>query len=316
MTPGSAGPAVPLKSLSPRLGLGSLAFTLADPGAAHAVLDQWMTLGGKLLDTAAVYGAGEAESVIGGWLRASGARRDVILLTKGGHPDAEFRSRLDPGSIAADLAASLERLGVDTVDVYLLHRDDQSIPVGELIDALNEHVAAGRIRSIGASNWTPGRVDAANEYAAARGLAGFESVSNYFGLATRIRSLWPGTLSSTGRDARAWHARTGMPLIAWSAQSQGWFGDSFDPAGRGKDAFYTYDSPQNVSRRERAFELAKRRGCSAAQLALAWVLNQPIEPIALVGARTPGELPTTVAAAQIVLTPDELSWLEIGGPEE
>jgi aryl-alcohol dehydrogenase-like predicted oxidoreductase len=311
-----AGHAFPLQDLSPRLGLGTLGFKRADPDAATAVLDQWVTLGGRLIDTAAVYGAGESELVIGEWLRSRGARGDVILLTKGGHPDANSRSRLDPDSISADLTASLQRLGVDTVDIYLLHRDDSAIPVGEMIDALSEHVRAGLVRSIGVSNWTPSRVDEANAYAAAHGLTALDAVSNYFGLATRMRSLWLGTLSSTGRAARAWHARTGMPLIAWSTQSQGWFSDGFDPKGRGADAFYTYDSPQNVERRARAFELAERRGCSAAQLALAWVLNQPIAPIALVGARTPEELRTTWAASQIALTAEELSWLEVGGPEE
>lgn len=305
----------PLDGLSPRLGLGTLGFKPRQRDAAKAVLDEWVSLGGRLIDTAPVYGAGESERVLGEWLRSTGAGADILLLTKGGHPGPDLKSRLDPASISFDVAESLERLGTDAVDIYLLHRDDIRIPVGEMIDALNEHLSAGVLRSIGASNWTPSRVDEANAYAESRGLTGFTAVSNYFGLVSMMRPLWPGTLSSTDLASRAWHLRTGMPLIAWSAQSQGYFAEDFDPAGNGADAASTYDSPQNHERRRRAFELARARGCPAAHIALAWVLNQPIAPIALIGARTQERLRAAWAASAITLTPKELSWLEVGGPE-
>lgn len=266
----------PLDRISPRLGLGTAAFRLGRRRAALAILDEWAVLGGSLIDTAAVYGGGESERVIGEWLRAAGSRREVVLITKGGHPDAEWRSRLDPASITADLHASLEHLGVDDVDIYMVHRDDAGVPVAEMIDGLNEHVALGTVRSLGASNWTPSRVDEANAYAAARGLAGFVVVSNYFGLARPSRPILPGTISATGHAVRRWHAQTGIPLVAWSAQSQGYFADDFDPSAVGTEVVATYDSAANRQRRQRAIDLARRLGRSAAQIALAWVLDQPI----------------------------------------
>jgi aryl-alcohol dehydrogenase-like predicted oxidoreductase len=310
----NAGPASPLSDVRPRLGLGTAGFKPDRRDASLAVLDEWAALGGTLIDTAAVYGGGESERVVGEWLRGSGAGREVVLLTKGAHPDMDtWEGRLDPASIAADLAQSLERLGVDSVDIYLVHRDDAAVPVGEIIDALNEHVAAGTVRSIGASNWTPSRVDEANAYAAEHGLTGFTLLSNYFGLAHPAAILWPGTLSSTGQEERAWHARTRMPLLAWSSQSQGWFSDDLDLPALGADYASVYDTPLNRARRERAFELARERDVSAAQIALAWVLNQPIAPYALVGARTPEGLRAAWAASEILLADRELAWLETGG---
>lgn len=303
-----------LDGVSPRLGLGTAAFRPGRRDAALHILDDWAALGGRLIDTAAVYGGGESERAIGEWLRASGHRRDVVLVTKGAHPDPEWQSRLDPVSIAADLAQSLDRLGTDVVDIYMVHRDDTAVPVSELMDALHEHVARGAVRSLGASNWTPERVDEANAYAAAYGRPGFEIVSNYFGLAEHVRRFLPGAISATSGPMRTWHAETGMPLLAWSAQSNGYFADDFDLAAVGRDVAETYESADNRARRERARELARRRGSSATQIALAWVLDQPFAPYALVGARSAAALRDAWAASDLALSAQELSWLETGRP--
>lgn len=308
-----SGEAGPLNGVSPRLGLGTAGFKPGRRERAFAVLDAWAELGGRLIDTAAVYAGGESERVIGEWLRSAGTRDGVVLLTKGGHPDIpSWRSRLDPQSIAADLAQSLDRLGVEAVDLYLLHRDDLAVPVAEIIEALNVHLAAGRVRSIGASNWSPARVDEANAYATRRGLSGFAVVSNYFGLARPVRTFWPGTLDGSGQDFRAWHTRTGLPLVAWSAQSGGYFADDFDLSAKGTEPVETFDGPINRERRARAVELAASRGLRASQVALAWVLNQPIAPYALVGTRTPEHLREAWQASKVVLTAAELAWLEAG----
>jgi aryl-alcohol dehydrogenase-like predicted oxidoreductase len=106
-----------------------------------------------------------------------------------------------------------------------------------------------------------------------------------------------------------------MPLIAWSAQSNGYFADDFDLAAVPAMVSETYESAVNRARRERARELARRRGLSAPQIALAWVLDQPFAPYALVGARTPAALREAWAAASdMALTAEELSWLETGRP--
>lgn len=304
----------PLDRIQPRLGLGTVAFLPERAAAATAVLDAWVALGGRLIDTAARYGYGESERIIGNWLRANGGRDELILLTKGGHPDPAWNSRLDRASVGTDLSASLELLGVDRVDIYMVHRDDPGLPVAEIVDLLNEHVAAGTITWLGASNWMPARVDQANAYAADRGLAGFAVVSNYLGLAEPTRPFMPGCVSANEPALRAWHERTGIPLVAWSPQGQGYFADDYDPARADPDAVATYDSPANRERRERAVQLARRRGRSAAQVALAWVLSQPFAPYAVVGVRTPEHLHAAWATAtDLTLTAEELAWLERGG---
>src|SRR6187397_1492381 len=173
------------------LGLGTVAFRRSGQDRAFAVLDAWRTAGGRLIDTAAVYGHGESESVIGAWLRSRGVREDVLLLTKGGHPDErDWSSRISPEAIESDLGESLERLGVDAVDIYLVHRDAPSIPVGEILEPLAAAVASGRARSFGVSNWPRWRLDEADRYVASRGWPAIPWVSNSLSLARSAHAPW------------------------------------------------------------------------------------------------------------------------------
>jgi aryl-alcohol dehydrogenase-like predicted oxidoreductase len=118
-----------------------------------------------------------SERTIGAWLRSRGVRKGVILATKGAHPDLDAMQvdRMSPEEIGSDLAESLDALQTDVVDIYWLHRDAPGVPVEEIVDALNVHVRAGRIRALGASNWRPDRIEAANAYARTHDLTGFSA---------------------------------------------------------------------------------------------------------------------------------------------
>jgi aryl-alcohol dehydrogenase-like predicted oxidoreductase len=276
--------------------LGSL---LVDP----AVLDEWVRLGGNAIDTARVYGDGAAERDLGAWL-ATRPARDLILISKGAHPDGD-RRRVTPSDIAADLDASLAALG-RPIDVYMLHRDDPHLPVGPIMDALNEHVRAGRVRALGASNWTCARIDEANAYAADHGLSGFCCSSPHLSLAVQNEEHWDDTRSAREPEIFAWHERTGLPLFAWSAQARGFFaGHDSESVAR------VYDNADNRERRARASELAGRLGCTANQVALAWVLAQTFPVYAVVGARTIAQLREAFGALEIELTEDDLRWLDL-----
>lgn len=122
-----------------RLVLGTTWFDPFEPGAAADVLDAFAELGGTVIDTAENYGRGKSELVIGRWLRQTGRRDRIVILSKGAHP-YDGVSRVDPASIHEDLMGSLERLGVETIDIYLLHRDDETVAVGPILEALNEHL--------------------------------------------------------------------------------------------------------------------------------------------------------------------------------
>ncbi len=268
------------------------------------LLDAWLELGGTILDTAREYGL--SERIVGRWLRERGVGDEMAIVTKGAHQD-NVRRRVTPADIAADLHESLAALGRDSIDLYLLHRDDPAMPVGPIVESLNEHLQAGLIRAFGASNWTTERIAEANAHAAAHGLEGFSCASPSLNLARQNEQAWPDCLSASDLDSRRWFAGAGLPLFAWSAQAGGFFGGSQSP-----DTVRVYDSADNRERLRRANELARARGCSANHVALAWVLHQPFPTFAIIGPRTVDQLRDSVAALDVELTEDECRWLDLG----
>lgn len=286
------------------------------------LFDAVWELGGNAFDTAHVYGRGEAERTLGRWLQERGVRDRAILITKGAHPDADGRARVTPEDITHDLTESLERLQVETIDLYLLHRDDPEAPVGPIIEVLNEHQRAGRIRIFGGSNWTHTRLREANAYAAARGLMPFVVTSPNFSLAEQVTPPWAGCHSisgEAGRAAREWYAQTQMPIFAWSSLAGGFFSGRFrrDNLDSFTDYFdklcvTSYGVEANFARLERAQTMAEAKGLTLPQIALTYVLNYPLNLFALVGCRTGAEFRVNAQACAVTLTPAELAWLENG----
>jgi len=121
--------------------------------ASFALLDEILALGGNTFDAAHIYGNGDVERALGRWVAARGVREQVVIVTKGAH-HSQDRQRVTPYDITSDLHDSLARLCTDYIDLYLLHRDDPSVPVGPIVEVLNEHRAAGRIHAFGGSNWS------------------------------------------------------------------------------------------------------------------------------------------------------------------
>ena len=128
---------------------------------------------------------GRTSGGVGRWLRARGRHDEVVILAKGAHHNDD-RRRVTPFDITADLYDSLARLQTDHLDLYLLHRDDESQPVGQIVECLHQHAEAGRIGAYGGSNWTTARLQAANETAAAQGLRPFVAGSPNFSLADQF----------------------------------------------------------------------------------------------------------------------------------
>jgi aryl-alcohol dehydrogenase-like predicted oxidoreductase len=297
----------PLEVPLSRLALGTLGFSPATRERDFALLDAWLEAGGTTIDTARVYGDGDAERVLGEWLHARpGARERVVIVTKGAHPEGDG-PRVTPAAIADDLRGSIERLG-GPVDLYLLHRDDPAVDAGALVDALDAHRRAGELRAFGVSNWTLERIEAANEHARARGVAGICCNSPHLSLATQDEPPWPDCRSATDPASRAWHARTGMLLLAWSAQAGGFFAGANGPATR------VYRNEPNAERRRRAAELGRRHGHSANAVALAWVLAQPFPVVAIIGPHRVDHLRDSLQALDVALGDDERRWLNLEAP--
>jgi aryl-alcohol dehydrogenase-like predicted oxidoreductase len=290
---------------------GSDFFTHENYHTVCDVLDRFLSLGGTTIDTAYVYRKGESEETIGRWLKERGNRESVVILTKGAHHNADG-PRVNPTDIASDLSTSLTRLQTDYVDLYALHRDDTSIPVNVIIDALNEHIRAGRIRTIGASNWTHQRLQEANDYAAARGLTGFVFNSPNLSLAKPNEARWAGCVSADA-ETMVWHQRTQLPLLSWSSQAGGFFTGRFAPdLVDNKEMVRVYYSEANWQRLRRAEQMAKEKGVDTVQISLAYVLNQPFPSAALIGAQNKEEQLSCFEGAKIRLTADEVRWLENG----
>jgi aryl-alcohol dehydrogenase-like predicted oxidoreductase len=302
---------------------GTVMLSSDEEAKALDLLDQVFGLGGNAFDTAHQYGGGDCERVFGRWVRERGVRDEVFVIGKGAH-HSEDRERVTPFDITADLHDSLARLGFDHIDLYLLHRDDPSVPVGPILETLNDHREAGLISAYGGSNWTTGRIGEANDYARENGLAPFVASSPNLSLATQAREPWAGCISISGEggaSARRWYAEEGMPLFTWSSLAGGFFSGRFSPDNLDSfDGYFdrlcveTYCHEENFERLDRAHVLAEDRGLTVPQIALAYVLNQPMEVFALVGCNTGEEFRANAEAAGVELTPEEVSWLETGEP--
>jgi aryl-alcohol dehydrogenase-like predicted oxidoreductase len=301
----------------PRLIQGTLHFGQQPADATWRVLDAAFEAGLDAFDTAAVYAQGSVESMLGGWIEQRGIRQSVTIIDKGCHP-LRGVARMNPEELRRDLESSLDRLRTDYIDLYLLHRDDPEVPVGEIVSALNEARAAGRIRAFGASNWSHLRLQQASDYALAQGLVSFAASSPGLCLAEPLRS-WPGCLTLTGRDTVAldWYRTNRVPLLAWSPLGGGFLTGRFSrenqasfeaPPDRRVLDFYA--SEANFARLDRLTELAVAKGLSPAQAALVYVLSQPVHVHAVVGCRDRAEITECTAIARLGFTPAELAWLD------
>ena len=161
-----------------------------DEAQSFALLDQVYELGCNTIDTAHVYSGGNSERIIGRWMQARSLREEIVIITKGAAHSAD-RRRMTPFDIASDLHDSLARLQADYIDLYLLHRDDPDIPFEPAIEALNEHLHAGRLHAFGVSNWSHQRIGEANAYARTHELEPFVASSPQFSLAESLDEPWP-----------------------------------------------------------------------------------------------------------------------------
>ena len=304
-----------------RLVLGTMIINTREEARSFALLDAAFEQGGTTLDTALVYAGGDSERAIGRWMKARGNREQVVVLTKGAHPNAD-RPRVTPYDITSDLHDSLARLQTDYIDIYLLHRDNPAVPVGPIVDVLNLHRNAGKIRAFGGSNWTHARLQEANAYAAARGLTPFTASSPNFGLAEQVEDPWgPGCVTLSGPQneaARAWYLAQRMPVFAYSSLGRGFFSgritrrnfEALKPTLDGA-CLRAYCHEVNFRRLDRAEALARQKGVPVPRLALAYALSQPMEVYALVGAASGAEFQENLGALDLALTPQELAWLDL-----
>lgn len=306
-------------------GLGTALFGSAtNANTAGAVMDAFLEAGGNWLDTAHVYaawlpdGTGASERTIGAWLRDRGLRDSLRVSTKGCTLD--LRTGEPPtftsAQIQRELHESLERLQTDRIDLYWLHRDNPALPVEVILGAFQDHLGSGLIRHLGASNWTAPRLAAAAAAAARQGWRGFCASQIGWSLALTAETGRPDpTMLYMDPATYAYHVRSGLPVVAYSAQARGFFAGKGarlrdNPDCGSSDDLAMYAQPENLRRLARAEGLAQRRRASANQIALGYVTSHPFPSLALIGPRTVAQVQDSCGAAGLRLRPEEVEALQ------
>jgi len=274
---------------------------------ASVMFDSFFERGGNCFDTAWIYAEGMCEKLLGQWVKNRNIREQVVIISKGAHTPC-----CTPADLTRQLFESLHRLQMNYVDIYMMHRDNLEVPVGEFVDVLNEHKKAGLIKAFGGSNWSLERIDAANKYAKSKNLTGFTMVSNNFSLAKMVQPLWTGCVSSSDKDSRKWFIKTQMPLLCWSSQARGFFTGRAHPDNVTDQEFVRcWYSDDNFKRLDRVNEIAKKRHVMPINIALAYVLHQPFPTFALIGPRILSEMHTSFLGLEVELKEKEIRWLNL-----
>ncbi len=307
-----------------KIALGTDYFgTTVPEETAFRLMDIFADAGGNCIDTARVYaswlpeGKGASEGTVGKWLKTRGIRNKVILSTKGGHPPLEQMNcgRLSRKEIESDLDESLKVLGVDTIDIYWLHRDDVSRPVEDIMETLSLLVTKGKVRAVGCSNWKEERIEKANRVAMDNGLAPFCSSQIQWSLATSTSEAHDDpTIVCMDEKEYAWYLKESFPVFAYSSQAKGFFARA---SAKGLDAinqkayarFYT---PENIVRLERVKEYAAQNDLTPSAVTLGYILCNTVPAAAIVGCKNEEQLIDSLTAADVNLPETALDWLAGG----
>lgn len=302
---------------TPPLILGGNVFGwTADKATSFAVLDRFAEAGGMLIDTADVYSAwvpghrgGESEAIIGEWLRRSGKRGAVKVATKVGMLDGEGGSKLAPARIAAACDASLQRLGVETIDLYFAHQDDDAVPQEEALAAFDRLIRAGKVRAIGASNFHAARLKSALDIATRDGLPHYRALQNEYNLVSRHK--FEGEL----QDLCVGHNIGCVPYYGLASgyltgkyRSETDLGKSV--RGGRMTAFMQGKGPAVLAVMD---EIAAETGATLAQIALAWLATQPGVTAPIASATSVAQVEELVGSLNLALSSEQRDRLTVAG---
>ena len=299
---------------TPPLVLGGNVFGwTADRRAGFAVLDAFVAGGGRMVDTADVYSVwidghkgGESESLIGEWLAARGRRDDVLIATKVGMLPGEGGEGLAPARIAAAVEASLQRLRTDHIDLYYAHRDDERQEQGAVAEAFDALVKAGKVRAIGASNFTAPRLAAALDLAETKGLARYGALQPYFNLLER--GQFPPELQRLCIDRN-------VGILPYFGLASGFLTGKYrtqaDLAGQARGSRVApYLNPRGLGILSAMDGIAAETGATLAQIALAWLAAQPGITAPIASATSIEQVEDLLGAMRLTLTPGQIGQLD------
>ncbi len=297
--------------------LGTMQFGwTADEGTSHAILDAYADAGGNFIDTADIYTTwadgnpgGVSEEIIGRWL-AGRERADFVVATKArGDMGGPLRQGLSKRWLLQACEESLDRLGLDYVDLYQVHWPDLETPIEETMEALNDLVRAGMVRYLGASNFPAWRLTEALWKSDKLGYARFDALQPEYSVAAPVRGAFEREL------ARACEA-FGVGVIPYSPLSGGFLtgkyqrGQGLPDSQRAGAIEKRFFSDQNFDVVDKLSEIATSRGATTAQIALAWLLAKPYVTAPIVGANSVEQLQELLPAAELELSEGEVAALD------
>jgi aryl-alcohol dehydrogenase-like predicted oxidoreductase len=285
----------------------------ADEATSFTVLDALVDAGLNFIDTADVYSVwvpghrgGESETVIGNWLKRRGRRDDVVIATKVGMQMAADRKGLSAAHIARSAEESLQRLQTDHIDVYFSHSDDPSVPLEETLGAYQKLIAAGKIRAVGASNFTAARLREALDVSGKNALPRYEVLQPHYNLYAR---------SDYEAELEPLCAKEQLGVITYFALASGFLSGKYRTAAdaaksaRGKGVIDKFLNPRGLKILSALDEVGRRRRASPATLALAWQIARPSITAPIASATSVDQLRELVAATRLQLDAGDIEQL-------
>ena len=285
-----------------------------DERTSFSLLDAWLDAGFNFVDTADVYSrwapghaGGESETIIGKWLAAGGRRSQVVIATKVGMDMGEGRVGLRPERIRQAVEDSLRRLRIDCIDLYQAHKDDEETPLEQTLEAFARLVEQGKVRAIGASNYSAPRLAQALETSRKLGLPRYESLQPLYNLSDR---------AGFESELAPLCVKENIAVINFYALAAGFLTGKYrtpEDAGksaRGKSTVQKYLNPRGVRILGALDEVARRRGCTPGQAAIAWLLAQPAVTSPIASATSLAQLEELAGAVRLALAQEDLDALD------
>ena len=279
---------------------------------AFTMFDHFYGAGGRIFDTAYIYNNGKGDKYLGDWINSRNLEKDIIVIGKGAHTP-----QCEPQFIRPQILESLERLNIETLDIFCLHRDNPDIPVSEFMDALDEVKSEGLINLIGASNWDLERFSEARDYAQLNNKEPFTALSNNFSLAEMVDPVWPGCVGVNNQYIN-YLIENQIMLFPWSSQARGFFIEKKEITSNEhfsnpslEEEVRVWHNEKNLKRRAKCFEIAKQKNLQPIQVALAYVVQKSSLIFPLIGPRTIFETNSSIEATQINLSAQEMIDLSI-----
>lgn len=291
-----------------QLALGHLFMhTPARTESSWAYMEEFLEFGGTTFDNSRATADGLSEIFLGKFLKKTGKRKEMVIATKCAHHNRKyFTPRLDEASINLDLDTSLTSIGTDYIDILYLHRDDISRPVEEIMVALDKVVKSGKVRVLGASNWSAPRLQKANDFANQFGLTPFSvSQINYSAALSTAVATEDLTQVVMDQAEKSWYEESGMLVMPWAPNARGFFSQVINggaPNARTKEMYGWF--PENFRRADRIKELSAKTGYEVGEIVLAYLLCQPKVNVAPIIAFTKREqFEEAKRALNVKLTP-------------